>query len=85
MNRIHAITHDGPICNPLLVKDRETFNANDTLVIDLPDGSQQSFKIDFVAREKVNKGWCYLLLASAPSAPVLVEKPDAELSTEITG
>ena len=85
MTRIHAITHDGPIYNPLLVKDRESFNPGDTLVIDLPDGNQVSSKINFVAREKVNKGWCYLLLSSAPLAPVLVDKPEVELSAEITG
>lgn len=85
MKRIHVINHTGPVSNPLLTNNRETFNPGDTLVINLPDNLQQSYRIEFVAREKIKKGWCYLLLEDAHAVTILADKPEPGLSSGITG
>jgi hypothetical protein len=93
MKRTHIIEFDGsPIFNPFLARDKETYNPGDTLIIEQPDTEQQAFSVDFVARNKVNKGWCYLLLHEAKIAPVLTinDLPDSVgggygKANEITG
>jgi hypothetical protein len=69
---IHIVNQDGLIISPFLTKNTGRYKTGDTLIIEDSKGQQTIYTIDFVASEKVNKGWVYLALHGPQGLPVQV-------------
>lgn len=83
MNKVHVVKDNGPVISPYLTKAKPTYSAGDTLIVEDDAGLQKAFNIEYVATDKVNKGWCYLALYGPQGLPSITQQPVDDIPASV--